>query len=788
MNFTDNIIKFFATFRVHLLAWSLLLSGPFGIIGQIHASEIQDQLNNLVQEEKDKLKNIDFSDQLQDIANDLPSKIKPNLSEKDREALKLLGYSDDEIDNLSVATAMDPAERDKFRQRVDDFNDKKVKDVNSTIKNDVIPGMASSVIGLAFSSMLGLVVGFRCHNQPSGLVFAASAGAWVALEMMIWKGYQFEQKEFSKMQDLSKIPGHLEPKINKAKKIINDLEQGFKNVNASDVVSFESYLEGQMAKVEELKKIAQDIRDYLKVQKDRQFGALRSIQSSISLAASTTRKKARNAKIAAVGFTVAGGIAAAENANLINAGGTCTGQEPTGEQTLLKRNPIIDFFLPSAHALGFANVGDFDKIGIPIGGGLAAAYLGFNKTFGQQIYNSATGRAITFLMMAGIAGVAAWKLSKAAKFLDQQEYEMDLFVSAIEDKLSGLSMSFPTGKELIDELKEKLLPEIQEIREGLQNGLADMEDKIKDQIGTGVEDLKGQINSEDLNKAIEAEKNFDASDINQSLSEATKMDFSNLDASDLRGRLGFIEKVIDFLMDTAVAKKTSYDTPVSCFGRSRSFLVEDETCQCRSKNKCNRSFYPQKMSFPVKSEFGPTIFQIGGLISKSSEAIFMGAPKKGVVGFSKVGSLKNKIDLNTRKILSQQLGKKIDYKVTAIGVNKALQMVSPALKDYYKGSQKGLTQRMNPALSKGLVRSSKRNLVSSTDQGRALRMSLRNKLSMAKALGNKSLHGYELKTSKSLKNERSYNYSKEALTRDSSKDIFQVISKRYLIIQSDGRL
>lgn len=757
-------------------------------LNYVYADNVFDDLGNLTDIEREALEGLEISQNLQDLANDFSENTKPELTDNDREALKLLGYSDAEIDNLSLASLQDEGEKNKFKNRLNSYANKKGSEIESGVTKDLVPGLASSVIGLAFASLLGIVVGVRCYNQPSAITFAGTSGAWVALEVMIWKGFQIRMDDIQTLQNATRIPAYIEKRVERVKKIISKLENDFKAKNLSD---FEKYLEAKKPEIDELQTIAEEIRVHLKTAKDRQFGAFRSLQESIELAAETSKKKSRNAKVAAIGYTAASGLAAAESFNIFNGGGTCVGVAKN--KMTLKNDSLIAALLwklvPSAQA-GFASVGDLDKIGIPVGGGLAAAYLGFKQKFADKIYNSAVGRGVVFLAMAGIAYLASTKLEKASKFLDKQAKEMDIFVTSIEDKLSALDASFPAGAELIRELKEKLLPEIQEI---VAEGLRAREDEIKTSVQNGLNDLvqdqirEGNISEEQVSELVNSEVDFSQSDIQQTLNNFSSSNLSRLDTSDLSGRLTSWNNVIDFLIPSAMAsnQRSSFQTPISCFQRTKSFVVADEDCSCRAKKRCMQSRYPTKLKMKSKNEFGAFSYQLGALVSRSNNHIFNGQADKGVQGFSKAGALTSKMNLNARKLLSRKVGKVIDNKVTARTIASAFESIKPGLNDYFKGNKR--YSQLNPKVSSQFIKARRKNLVSPRQERTALRTSLRERLRVAKSLGNRSLLGFSPKVESKNKDEV-YNYSKEAIIRDSSKDLFQLIKKRYLIIQSQGRL
>jgi hypothetical protein len=180
-------------------------------------------------------------------------------------------------------------------------------------------------------------------------------------------------------------------------------------------------------------------------------------------------------------------------------------------------------------------------------------------------------------------------------------------------------------------------------------------------------------------------------------------------------------------------------------------------------------------------------------VSLGSDYIFNGRPDKGLKAFEKAGGLYSKMELNTRKLLSQKVGKKIDRRVTARMISSAFDSLRPGLPDYYRAQGQGQGSKVNPInprLSNNYIKNSTRNLMSNSDQRSALQASLRNKLALAKQLGNKSLLGFQTSPTGSSMGQRSkgYDYSKESITKDASKDLFMLIKKRYLIIQSQGRL
>lgn len=789
---------YFRQFQVLFMSWNLLFVSflPTMMIRSVFADSTNTEIQGLPDTTKDALKTANFSKGMINVANSAAKDTKVNWSKNDKEALRLLGYSDTEINGLSLSSTLDKKEKQKISNRVITYAANKEHEVVKSVKEDIIPGLASSVIGLAFSALFGLVVGFRCNNQPSGLTFAATAGSWLALELMIWKGYQIRKKDFNTLSEMGKVSLQLASKVEKAKKIIKGIERKFKQTERKN---YNSFLKGQKTQLEQLRAIAKDIRKFLNVTKDRQFGALRSINESIKLAADTSRKKARNAKLAAIGYTAAAGLAAAEFANILNAGGACIGAVPTGANEYKEHN-IMDLFLSTAYAK-FATIGDLDKIGIPIGAGLAAAYLGFKQTWGHQVYSTAQGRAITFLVMAGLAAVAAVKLKKTAQFLDEQSYEMKIFLNAIEEKFNKISTTLPDENSVINELKTELLPKIDKIMSENAIDRKNLSNKISSRIGSKFDKVKPEIDKEKLKAFIKGETQFGQDDVNKTLQVSKKMNYSQLNTDDLKKKIiveknipeSIQEKILNFFIFKAWAKSNTSQSFMPCFKRSSSFLIMDENCSCRAAHKCNRSLYPQKMLFPKKSPFGSSVYQLGALVGKSSNSIFTGSPAAGVKGFAKVGSRKEKLDSNTRQIITQGAGRRIDQKLTGAMVVKTLKMMKPALRDYFKDSARASSSHsisvISPRGIDNIVEDQKKRIVPVSSRFAAFKASLRRKIVLAKALGNPSLSEYvEPLVQRSISEGKSYNYAKRTIIRDPHKDLFQLISKRYLLIQSQGRL
>ncbi len=762
-----------------LLSVSLWLT-PLSMAG---ASELLDELKDLTADERDSLKNIEISDGLRNSLENPLSNVNIGITEDDRKALRLLGYSEAEIDQVSIDSFVNGDGKEKFKSKLNNYADAKNKEINDGVMKSLVPGLGSAVIGLAFASLLGIVVGVRCTNQPSALAFAGTSAAWVGLEMMIWKGYQIRMDDINTIMEATEIPKKLEAKINDVKATVKRLEAEYKK---NPTGNYEAFLEANKSDVNKLKNAAKEFRDFLNKAKDSQFGSLRSIQESLELAAETSRKKARNATVAAVGYAAASGLAALEAMNILGGGGTCASGFKSGS--------LWDFLgeslIPSAHA-GFASVGDLDKIGIPLGGGMAAAYLGFEKTFADKIFSTPIGRSVTFLAMAGIATVAALKLKEAAKFLDKQAAEMDIFVTAIEGKLSKVEIAFSDANALIDELKEEILPQLDQIAQSLKDKLkeSDLEDKLKDKLkndlGPEVDSIKERVASElegiDKDKiADQLEEEFLSSgELEKELSNG---ELPSIESDDFK--LPVRSSFIDYFFESAHAAYSNM-TPVSCFKRTPTFLLEDTSCHCRGNKSCAKT--PFFKSLPLKTkaanvkEFASMAVAAGRLVNQSSNAIMTGSPRAGLRGFQKVAPLRDKLLKGSQSILGNNFGQSVNTKVVAKMVRGALKSTRPALGEYY--AKRGRVVRQ---AQQAKARVKKQNPGSELSEVGLLKASMKRKLLAVKALGNPSLS--QLSSTENVQDEEVYNYSKQSITRDPSKNIFEVIKKRYLIIQSQGRL
>ncbi|MAF78159.1 MAG: hypothetical protein CME63_00135 [Halobacteriovoraceae bacterium] len=735
---------------------------------QLVYSQDLDQIQKIKDE---ALKQVDFSDNLMTIINEKGSE-PVSLTQNDREALKLLGYSDDEINTLQNKDLFDKNERDKFLGRVDQYADKKNNEIYQGTEETLIPGLASAVIGLGFASLFGVVVGIKCRNQPSALAFAGTSAAWAGLEMMIWKGYQVEMDDIQTLMDATKIPDKISKNVTEMRSIIQKLEADIKTANASN---YDQILQKNKKELNRLKEMALSLRDYLNKAKDSQFGAVRSIQQSLELAAETTEKKSKNAKVAAIGFTAAAGVATAETFKAFGDGGKCFGSKSVFNQATQK---ILDFIIPSAHAK-FANIGDLDKIGIPLGAGLGAAYLHFEKSFADKVFNSAPTRAAVFLAMAALAYYASTKLKEASEFLRKQANEMNVFATSIENALNNLNAGFDSVQEIINEIKNQLLPAYDELVENLKNS---------EEIKNAISEVKDKINStdtqaltEDIKQMISSEVSENEQSINEGIQKA-KSELSQIDSSEYKLPQTTFHPILDFLFTDAYASHPGFQVKPSCFKRSRYYLKMDEDCSCLKNKTCMKTHFPERFKLSRTGDFIKLATQFAHSSSQANNYILSGRPDVGLKIYKKISATTSQVEKKSIGLLYTKVSKSISPKGILNLTTSAKKITEPALADYFK------KRKLKPAPQQTMSKLIRKTSPTKADtQKRNLLISLQEKARQAKRLGNQSLQNQTILVSK-RQNTADYNYSDQTIIEDSSVDIFMMIKRRYMKVHADGRL
>lgn len=739
-------------------------------------SEVKVQLSKLSPDQINVLKNDSLSDELKNFATNANNFVTLKLSENDRESLRILGYSNDEIDSLDANSFTDKTQTNKLKNRLNSYADSKSKEIDDGVMKELVPGLAASVIGLSFASLLGIVIGFRCSSVPSALAFTGTSAAWVALEMMIWKGYDINMKDIKTLQEASKIPDRVKSKVNRIKAIVESLESGFKS---SGLANYEGFLEQKDSEIGELKSIVEEIKIYLRSQKDKQFGSLKSIQKSISLAAETSRKKAKNAKIAAIGYTASAGIAAAEAFSAFGLAASCTRESVT----LLEKT--LSLLFPSAHA-GFASVGDLDKIGIPVGAGLAAAYLAFEQKFADKIYANPTSRAVVFSAMAGIAFLAATKLKKAADFLEKQAHEMSVFTKTVEDAIEGKQVKFTSLTSLVLSLKEDLLPKVQKIietakvkKEELEQLVTMIEDGAED-IKEGKIDLAKKLESQ-INSKVESELSDSKGEVAAQIEEAKSSLETQIPAEDFLS-LNKNSQLLDLMIPRAHAASAPFAIPRSCFRRTRTFLTMDESCSCSKEKKCAKSYFPTNLKVPAKSPYIKELVEAALATNQANNLILSRRADQGSKLYQGVGKNVKRIETITNQLISKKLKAPFGAAQASQMVLVATRSTKDALKEIYSQQT-----RRAPLLSARGSLPAGVNIDLDAIKRENTRSKLREHFRLA-ALIKKYPGSFGSDSKSSAPNIDQFNYSNNTIIQDSEKDLFEVIRLRYLKIYTGHRL
>lgn len=730
------------------------------------ALDIDSELSKLSGEQLEVLKGNSLSDELKNYVGDTSNFVSLRLSDNDKEALKILGYSDDEISALSF----DSDELDRLKNKSDKYLDQKSVEIEKGVTRDLIPGLTSAVIGLGFASMLGLVVGVRCRSMPSALAFAGTSAAWVGLEMSIWKGYQIEMDDIKTLQNAGKIPEKVEAEIARIKKLVKSLGDGFK---VSGLDDFEAYLKTKESEINELKAIAVNLKDYLKNIKDKQFGALRSLQKSLELAAETSEKKARNAKIAAIGFGASAGVAVAEAFNVFGASGNCL----TKTSSHFER--VLGLFFATAHA-AFANVADLDKIGIPVGAGLGAAYLLFEKKFADKIYASGTSRAVVFTSMAGLAYLASSKLKKSAEFLRKQAHEMDVFTTVVEDALKGKQVDFTSASELIDSLKQDLLPKVEALIDTAKEKIPS-EEELKELAAGVKDDVKAKAS--EFEDTIKHELDLKASEIAAAITEAKEKVDVKFNTEDFSSKLNSTS-MLNWLIPEAHANiPSALQIPRSCFRLSGGWPMMDESCGCGKTKSCARAYFPNNLQVRSNAQFGNEVVKTALALNRANNLILHRKADEGAAIYQQASQSVYKIEAANAQLLSQKLNSPYGAPQVAAVVVAALQSTKEALPGVFAKRGQSLTpysagdNRTNAMAQK--FKQIKRENV---------RSKLRTHLKLAALLAQGAVGGSIAHASESDHGQREYNYSKNTIIEDTSKNLFEAIRLRYLKIYTSDRL
>lgn len=740
-------------------------------------SLLENQIQQLAQDEINDLKNVKLTDGVVKI---LDGAINVPLAEEDKEVFRLLGYSEAEIRDMHIEDLGNYEQNQKLSKAVNSFAERKEREVKDGVYEESIPGLLSSTVGLGFAAALGIVVGVRCSTQPSALAFAGTSAAWAGLELLNWNSYKFDMKKLEKL-------GSAEEEINKIAQLVHNIQEKIKAMepHAKDLTSInkaDGAIDGIDTQLGGIKSDIIQLREILRSIDSNQLEAFRSLYESLRNSADVTKKKSRNAKVAAVGYTAASGLAIMESFNVIGgAGGSCVTEARYHPKHLFMDN--LKTLFPKAFALNIS-VGDLDKVGIPIGAGAAAAYLAFEGQWANAIYSSGMGRSITFGIMAGNAYYASAKLKNSAEFLDKQAKEIGIFTDFFTKRLRSAINIIDMPVDLITYAQEELLPKAKELLDRYHKTKDTLEtlEQIANATEGGGADSNGNTNltPEQIQGLIQSEtgQNVSIEDIQEGI---------ELIQDDNLGDLGIDEFIsyqsttlkkswLDYLIPQAMAQ-TSAKKKIkpSCFVLRPEFLRMDPQCRCRASNSCSTA--PFMKLEPKKDIKGSDqTISFANQIMKANRLILTGAPGQGLALYDKLERYAPAIERN-----NFALAGKDPKKTIAPGVKGFHKTLIPALKDYYQ------TGESHP----GLAVTHKPTKISKEKRREQLVERIRNRVALAQYLQGKKT------TVQASQKERELTFSKkdfvsplkgEAIQRDSSLDIFQIIRQRYLKILNEGRL
>jgi len=454
-----------------------------------------------------------------------------------------------------------------------------------TISQEVIPGLGASIISMAFATMLGITLVAKCRSMPSALTFSGTSALWIASELSNWNGYnirienvdrfgKFSEKDIKEQKELMKKIVLVAKKAKKLQSTLGDrlyLLKGVKTLEdlknikgvQDDKDNIESFIKETLVLRSDIKKM----KDIFEVYFDEQYDHYKKIISSLSSIQETTEKKAKNTKIAAVGFALASALAFAEHFNLLKAKGACFSEAkkvPSSMWDLLINKAYAEEKKGNAFYDGktieiepkFANL---DKIGILAGAGLGAAYLAFKMKFLKKILGSGMSRGIVFAILAGTAYFSAEKLQNFSSYFDQKMDEVESFRSSVAQRLTQVKNSADNALSFMNFVEGKVLPFIQK----------SLDKKNEEVIKSTKENFESQINHKRDKIKEKKEQSqyavpslFPINSSKQLFKTLSQTLFLNLNAQ-------------------------NHSTPKSsCFVRTKDFIKMDKACNCHQSKSC----------------------------------------------------------------------------------------------------------------------------------------------------------------------------------------------------------
>ena len=318
-----------------------------------------------------------------------------------------------------------------------------------------------------------------------------------------------------------------------------------------------------------------------------------------------------------------------------------------------------------------------------------------------------------------------------------------------------------------------LLEKFKEQKEKLEDA-----DEVLDQLKAIAENQEQleNIDQEQLNEIIESETGQSVEEIQADIDKIKDIDIADLGIDEFLSHSPVEEKsIIDLFIPKAYASISSDKIKPSCFILRPQYFKMDKSCACKKRNTCARAEFMELK--PVKQVQGSSqTITFANEIMKANQMILLGAPKRGLARYQKLQKFAPAIERNTNAILK----KEASAPSPTVGVKDLHKTITPALKGYFQKS--GI-----PNYGK---KESKIKLASNSisPQGKSLLEKLKNKVALVKYLRGE-------KPTRNIKQAITFKKSDfispvkaEAIQKDSSLDIFQIIRQRYLKLINDGRL
>lgn len=494
-------------------------------------------------------------------------------------------------------------------------------------------------------------------------------------------------------------------------------------------------------------------KSFLRSQLDFMDGQLDILKNGFE----AIEKKAVNAKHVSYAYAAAGGAALLET--YFGGGGVCKG---LAENHVSPQPPIFEFLFPSA----FANdqkkmdyVGDVDKLGIVMGGLVSAGlvfaiYKGYFPAIKGLLKLGGT-RSALFLANSGIALLASKKLKEASKvYLDR--------INEIKSLIAKLRVKLEEGADKIDRFLDKL----DKLGAALVKYGIVLPKKLTEM---SVNELKSFIKTIDPK-----EKAFESSDIN--LLEEVKL-YLNVKTSHLmkpKRNMRF-----NFPLVAIVLHSFNHAQARECGVQNGQFnILIDESCKCVERKNCVKS----KVD-PINSNQFKSFNNFLVTFKTMMDGDFHGNTSiklKYQSNFEKLGPQIPLMNENFKKSVNSNLLKSGKKQIPFDQIEKAIKLRNDQVleKEYINAQKKDLfdTDFITPTEfnSKQDILKKKNQLISHNKNKDRQRLTSR-EIELLKGI-----RARLLASTQSDQDDVSYKFD-DKIEKNTSRNIFEMISKRYMI-------